>query len=150
MQSGNNNGVKVIVGLGQTGLSCARYFASKGIRFSVIDSRFSPPSLAEFRAEFPGTELELGGFSSDSLLKADELVVSPGISLKTPEIALAMQSGIPVTGDIDIFTREAKAPIAAITGSNGKSTVVTLLGEMAVKAGKHVGVGGNLDGRACT
>jgi UDP-N-acetylmuramoylalanine--D-glutamate ligase len=150
MQSGNNNGVKVIVGLGQTGLSCARYFASRGISFSVIDSRFSPPALAEFRAEFPGIELELGGFSSQSMLKASELVVSPGISLRTPEIVLAIQSGIPVTGDIDIFTREAKAPIAAITGSNGKSTVVTLLGEMAVKAGKHVGVGGNLDGRACT
>lgn len=150
MQASNNNGVKVIVGLGQTGLSCARYFAARGIRFSVIDSRFSPPALAEFQSEFPDVELELGGFNSKSLMCADEIVLSPGISLKTPEIAQAVSSGIPVTGDIDIFCREAKAPIVAITGSNGKSTVVTLLGEMALKAGKHVGVGGNLDGRACT
>jgi UDP-N-acetylmuramoylalanine--D-glutamate ligase len=150
MQAGNNSGVKVIVGLGQTGLSCARYFAANGISFSVVDSRFSPPALAEFQSEFPGVELELGGFNSESLMKASEIVLSPGISLKTPEIAQAVSSGVPVTGDIDIFSRQAKAPIAAVTGSNGKSTVVTLLGEMAIKAGKRVGVGGNLDGRACT
>lgn len=150
MQAINNNGVKVIVGLGQTGLSCARYFAANNINFRVMDSRFSPPALAEFRAEFPTVDLELGGFSFDSLLNASEIVLSPGISLKTPEIAEAIGRGVPVTGDIDIFSREAKAPIVAITGSNGKSTVVTLLGEMAVNAGRHVGVGGNLDGRAST
>jgi len=150
MPAGNNGGVKLIVGLGQTGLSCARYFAAEGISFSVVDSRFSPPALAEFQSEFPGVELELGGFNSESLMNASEIVLSPGISLKTPEIAQAVSSGVPVTGDIDIFSRQAKAPIAAVTGSNGKSTVVTLLGEMAIKAGKRVGVGGNLDGRACT
>lgn len=150
MKAANGSSVKVIVGLGQTGLSCARYFAAKDIQFRVMDSRFSPPALAEFRAEFPLVDLELGGFSIESLLQASEIVLSPGISLKTPEIAQAISSGVPVTGDIDIFSREAKAPIAAITGSNGKSTVVTLLGEMAVKAGRRVGVGGNLDGRAST
>jgi UDP-N-acetylmuramoylalanine--D-glutamate ligase len=148
MQAGSGNGVKVIVGLGQTGLSCARYFHAKGQSFRVMDSRFSPPALATFRSEFPDSEVELGGFNVSSLLQADEIVLSPGVSLQTPEIAAAIAQGIPVTGDIDIFSREANAPIVAITGSNGKSTVVTLVGEMAVKAGRRVGVGGNLDGKA--
>lgn len=148
MQAENNKSVKVIVGLGQTGLSCARYFHAKGQAFRVMDSRFSPPALASFQSEFPHAELELGGFNIHSLLLADEIVLSPGVSLQTPEIAAAIAHGIPVTGDIDIFSREAKAPVIAITGSNGKSTVVTLVGEMAVKAGRHVGVGGNLDGKA--
>lgn len=148
MQAENKKGVKVIVGLGQTGLSCARYFHAKGENFRVMDSRFSPPALATFQSEFPQAELELGGFNVNSLLQADEIVLSPGIGLQTPEIAAAIARGIPVTGDIDIFSREAKAPVVAITGSNGKSTVVTLVGEMALKAGRHVGVGGNLDGKA--
>lgn len=150
MQAMSRKGVKVIVGLGQTGLSCARYFHAKGQAFRVMDSRFSPPALATFQSEFPKVELELGGFNPDSLLQASEIVLSPGISLQTPEIAAAIAAGVPVTGDIDIFSREARAPIVAVTGSNGKSTVVTLVGEMAMKAGRHVGVGGNLDGRAST
>lgn len=148
MKAGNNRGIKVIVGLGQTGLSCARYFHAKGYPFRVMDSRFSPPALATFRSEFPEAELELGGFNTESLLQASEIVLSPGVSLQTPEIAMAIAHGIPVTGDIDIFSREASAPVVAITGSNGKSTVVTLVGEMALKAGRRVGVGGNLDGKA--
>ena len=150
MQAESRKGVKVIVGLGHTGLSCARYFHARGEAFRVMDSRFSPPALATFESEFPGIELELGGFNADSLLQASEIILSPGISLETPEIAAAVAAGVPVTGDIDIFSREARAPIVAVTGSNGKSTVVTLVGEMAVKAGRHVGVGGNLDGRAST
>lgn len=143
-----DNKVAVIVGLGKTGLSCARYFHGIGRPFKVIDSRFSPPSLAEFRSEFPGAELELGGFSQQTLLQASEIVLSPGVSLQTPEVAHARAQGVPVTGDIDIFSREAKAPIVAVTGSNGKSTVVTLVAEMARQVGISVAVGGNLDGRA--
>lgn len=148
MQVENNKGVKVIVGLGQTGLSCARYFHKKGQAFRVMDSRFSPPELATFRSEFPQVELELGGFNVESLLRAEEIVLSPGVGLQTPEIAAAVAAGVKVTGDIDIFSRDAKAPVIAVTGSNGKSTVVTLLGEMAIKAGRRVGIGGNLDGKA--
>jgi UDP-N-acetylmuramoylalanine--D-glutamate ligase len=148
MNQAQENGVKVIVGLGKTGLSCARYFHALGQRFRVMDSRFSPPALAEFQREFPDTDLELGGFSLDSLLQAEEIVLSPGVSLQTPEIASAIAQGVPVTGDIDIFSRSVDAPIVAVTGSNGKSTVVTLVSEMARHAGISVGVGGNLDGRA--
>ncbi len=138
----------MIVGLGKTGLSCARFLRAKGELFRVMDSRFSPPALGEFRREFPDVDVALGGFSRDMLMDAAEIVLSPGVSLATPEIAEAVSHGVPVVGDIDIFSREALAPVAAITGSNGKSTVVTLLGEMARGAGLHVGVGGNLDGRA--
>jgi len=140
--------VKVIVGLGKTGLSCARYFHASGESFRVVDSRFSPPGLAEFEREFPNADIELGGFSEQSLLDADQIVLSPGVSLQTPEIAMAVAKGVRVTGDIDIFSKAVKAPIVAITGSNGKSTVVTLVAEMARHAGISVGVGGNLDGRA--
>ena len=81
MQAESRKGVKVIVGLGHTGLSCARYFHARGEAFRVMDSRFSPPALATFESEFPGIELELGGFNADSLLQASEIVLRPGISL---------------------------------------------------------------------
>ncbi len=137
---------RVIVGLGKTGLSCARYFHSLGQKFAVVDSRQNPPGLVEFRAEFPYVILELGGFPEALLASAAELIVSPGISLKTPAIEAAMAAGVSVCGDIDVFSRAAHKPIVAVTGSNGKSTVVTLVGEMAKAAGISVGVGGNLDG----
>lgn len=137
---------RLIVGLGTTGLSCARWFHSRGETFSVVDSRNNPPGLAEFRAEFPGVHLHLGSFDRDLLCAADELVMSPGISLQTPEIQDAIQAGVVITGDIDIFSRHVNKPLVAVTGSNGKSTVVTLLGHMARAAGLNVAVGGNLDG----
>ena len=140
--------VKVIVGLGKTGMSCARYFQATGEPFRVIDSRFSPPELPEFEREFPDGAIELGGFSERSLQRAAEIVLSPGVSLKTPEIAKAVAAGVPVTGDIDIFSRVVKAPIIAVTGSNGKSTVVTLVADMARRASVRAGLGGNLDGKA--
>lgn len=148
MTQAMDNKLAVIVGLGKTGLSCARYFHARGRPFKVMDSRFSPPSLAEFETEFPREIIELGGFSQQSLLQAGEIVLSPGISLQTPEIAFAISQGVPVTGDIDIFSREVQAPVIAVTGSNGKSTVVTLVSEMARQVGIRVAVGGNLDGRA--
>lgn len=144
-QTGNN---RWIIGLGKTGLSCARYLRSVDQRFAVMDTRFSPPGLGEFRREFPDVELSLGGFDQNRLLQAEEIIVSPGVSIQSPEIAAAAAQGVPVVGDIDLFSRAVAAPVVAVTGSNGKSTVVSLLGEMARHAGIQVGVGGNLDGRA--
>lgn len=141
-----NKKIRVIVGLGKTGLSCARYFDFLGESFAVVDNRLTPPGLTEFRAEFPDVELVLGEFPPALLNNAAELVVSPGVSLQTPAISAAMALGVPVTGDIDIFSRAVTAPVIAVTGSNGKSTVVFLLGEMAKEAGVDAGVGGNLDG----
>lgn len=143
-----NERIRVIVGLGKTGLSCARYFNFLGEKFAVVDSRMNPPGLAQFRGEFPGVELVLGEFPAALLNNASELVVSPGVSLQIPAIRIAVELGVPVTGDIDIFSRAATAPVIAVTGSNGKSTVVSLLGAMAREAGIDAGVGGNLDGEA--
>lgn len=136
----------VIVGLGGTGLSCVRYFSSLNERFMVVDSREDPPGLEELRANFPDVECELGEFNPETFLGAKQLVVSPGLSIHSPVIEQAAKAGVPITGDIDIFSQQAKAPILAVTGSNGKSTVVAMLTEILRKAGKNFGLGGNLDG----
>lgn len=135
---------RVVVGLGMTGLSCARYFAKNQQPFSVVDSRDLPPGLDAFREEFPDIEINLGAITDDSLAHANELVVSPGVSLEEPAIVRAMDAGVMVCGDVDLFVREVSAPIVAITGSNGKSTVTTLVGQMAEAEGKRVAVGGNI------
>lgn len=140
---------RVVVGLGVTGLSCARYLAARGLPFAVVDSRANPPGLDAFRAAFPDVPLYLGDFDEALLAAAGELIVSPGVALEEPAIAAAIARGVPVCGDIDLFVRELstqpkRPPLVAITGSNGKSTVTTLVGEMARAAGLSVGVGGNL------
>ncbi len=136
--------LNVIVGLGSTGLSCARHLAARGRRFAVVDSREAPPRLAEFRTEFPDAELHLGGFDAALLGRADQLVVSPGVSLREPAIAAAIGRGVAVTGDIGLFLEEVTKPVIAITGSNAKSTVTVLTGELVKNAGFRVGVGGNI------
>lgn len=138
--------ISVIVGLGITGLSCAKYFASQGRKFKVVDTRKNPPCLKELKQLIPEAECELGEFSMQTFLAAGELVVSPGVSIKTKEIVAARKAQVPITGDIDIFSKRANAPIVAVTGSNGKSTVVAILAEILRKAGKNFGLGGNLDG----
>ncbi|MAT94714.1 MAG: UDP-N-acetylmuramoyl-L-alanine--D-glutamate ligase [Halioglobus sp.] len=135
---------RVIVGLGATGLSCARYLYRAGTRFSVVDTRSAPPGLAEMRAEMPDIAVFAGDCPEDVITGAGELVVSPGVALDQPLVALARARGVPVVGDIDLFMREAQAPVVGITGSNAKSTVTELLGQMARDAGLDTGVGGNL------
>ena len=134
----------VIVGLGQTGLSCVRYLSNLGKSLVVMDTREHPPGLDALKQEFPDITLVLGSLDTDFLCQADEIILSPGIALSTPELKQAQDSGVLVRGDIDLFAEAANAPIVAITGSNGKSTVTTLLGEMAKMAGLNVGIGGNL------
>ncbi len=134
----------VIVGLGKTGLSCARYLAARGEAFAVIDSRDAPPGLEELRREFPQVPVFLGGFDAAVLARAQRLVVSPGVALAVPAIAAAVRDGAAVVGDIELFAREARAPVVAVTGANGKSTVTTLVGEMIRDAGLHAQLGGNL------
>lgn len=139
-----SDAMRIVVGLGKTGLSCARFLARKGLPFAVVDSREQPPGLEAFRAEFPHTFLELGPLRAETLKGCSELVVSPGMALAEPAIAEALASGVVAVGDIELFVREVSAPIVAITGSNGKSTVTTLVGNMARRAGRRVQVGGNL------
>ena len=133
-----------IVGLGKTGLSSAFFLARHGIAFVVVDSRRDPPGLTELRAQLPDAVVFAGGFAAEAFAGATHLLVSPGVSLALPEIERARPSGIAVISDIDLFACMARAPVAAITGANGKSTVTTLLGFMAQKAGLQVRLGGNL------
>ncbi|MEJ2592147.1 MAG: UDP-N-acetylmuramoyl-L-alanine--D-glutamate ligase [Candidatus Thiodiazotropha sp.] len=134
----------LIVGLGKTGLSCARYLSSQGVSLAVTDSRKHPPEREMLQQLFPDLALFVGGFQPEVFQAADHLVVSPGIPLSEPLIQAAKAKGAEILGDIELFARAVKAPVAAITGSNGKSTVTTLLGEMARMAGVKVAVGGNL------
>lgn len=134
----------LVVGLGKTGLSCARYLRAQGVAVAVTDSRTEPPGLAELRAELPDVALFLGGFRPEVFAAAERLVVSPGVPVARPEIQAAAGRGVPVIGDIELFAAAARAPIVAITGSNGKSTVTSLVGMMARLAGRRVAVGGNL------
>ncbi len=140
----NSQGLQVIVGLGKTGLSCAKHLAAQGCEIAVTDSRDNPPGLDAIRQEFPTITLSIGQFDAALCAKASRLIVSPGVSLHEPAIAAAIAQGIPAIGDIELFAQAAKAPIVAITGSNGKSTVTSLVGEMAQAAGLNVKVGGNL------
>ncbi len=136
--------VAVIVGLGKTGLSCARFLAHRGVPFRVVDSRLAPPELEVFRREFPEVPVHLGSLDENRLRRATQLIVSPGVSVREPALARAALAGVPITGDIEIFARTATAPVVAVTGSNGKSTVTALVGEMAAAQGIRVGVGGNI------
>jgi len=139
-----NGKMKVVVGLGQTGLSCARYLHRCGEPFKVADSRQNPPGLHQLKAECPGAELELGEFSEETFLNAAQLIVSPGVDQHHPVIRKAVANGVTVTGDVNIFAHQVKAPMIAITGSNAKSTVTTLVGEMARADGVNVSVAGNI------
>ena len=133
----------LIIGLGKTGLSCARFLAKQGESFIVMDDREQPPELAALREQFPDAELYLGGFDTTVMASCARIIISPGISLFDPVIADIIDSGIEVIGDIELFARYADAPVIAVTGSNGKSTVTALIAEMARTAGRNVRVGGN-------
>jgi UDP-N-acetylmuramoylalanine--D-glutamate ligase len=134
----------LIVGLGATGLSCVRFLAAQGVQLAVADSRKAPPGLDAMNSEHPDIAVFLGPFDDRLFDSADRIVVSPGVPISTPQITAAHRRGVPVIGDTELFVAAANAPIVAITGSNGKSTVTTLLGDMARASGLRVAVGGNL------
>lgn len=134
----------VIVGLGSTGLACARYLSRTGQAFVVVDSRPSPPQLEALKQSLPEAQVHLGGFDLAIFRAASQVIVSPGVSLREPVLARAAALGIPVLGDIELFARAADAPVIAVTGSNGKSTVTSMVGAMVSADGREVRVGGNL------
>jgi UDP-N-acetylmuramoylalanine--D-glutamate ligase len=134
----------LIVGLGITGMSVARFLVAHGFQFSLLDSRDNPPLDKDFFQQYPDVAVFTGGFDNAALLAATHLIVSPGVSLQEKAIAQAISKGAKVVSDIDLLACAVNVPIVGITGSNGKSTVTTMLGEMAVEAGKSVAVGGNL------
>jgi UDP-N-acetylmuramoylalanine--D-glutamate ligase len=135
----------LVVGLGKTGLSCVRHLRRLGRRVTAVDSRPSPPALAAVCEEFPEVRVTLGGFPGQAFQGVADIVVSPGVSLAEPAIAQALAARIPVCGDIELFARAVGAtPVVAITGSNGKSTVTTMVADMLRVDGRRVAVGGNL------
>lgn len=134
----------LVIGLGVTGQSCVRYLARQGTPVRALDTRQRPPGLDACRRDFPDVPVHTGGFREDWLDDATRLIVSPGVPVVTPEIARQSEAGKEVVGDIELFAKAAAQPVAAVTGSNAKSTVTSLLGQMAAAAGKRVAAGGNL------
>lgn len=134
----------VIIGLGETGFSCVKYFARKNISVTVMDNRDNPPKLAEIKAQYPAMKVYTGSFAPEILADTDLLVLSPGIAKNDPNIISYLKKTAKIIGDIELFALEVRAPLVAITGSNGKSTVTSLVAEMAKQAGVKTAVGGNL------
>jgi len=134
----------IIMGMGQTGSACARFLQRQQIAFHIMDSRSQPPNLAALQAAIPNLNYSVGGFDAALLAAAATVIISPGLPNDLPALAAAKAKQVPIISEIELFARFANAPVVAITGSNGKSTVTTLLGEMAQQAGWRVPVGGNL------
>jgi UDP-N-acetylmuramoylalanine--D-glutamate ligase len=131
-----------VVGLGLTGYSVVRYLLARGLSVRVVDSRLVPPMVEQLREKYPQVDLYLGDFSA--LQDQPLLIVNPGVSLLEPELRKARRDGAHLIGDIELFVQENTKPIIAITGSNGKSTVTTLVGQMCEAGGISALVAGNI------
>lgn len=134
-------GLKVVAGLGISGVSAVNFLHEQGYQVAVTDSRPTPPGHDQIPAD---VKTSFGQLDQELLLQAEEIILSPGLAPQLPEIQAAIAKGISVVGDIQLLRRATDVPIVAITGSNAKSTVTTLMGLMAKDAGKKVAVGGNL------
>lgn len=140
----NQDSKVLVVGLGETGFSVAKFLQQQMIKFAVVDSRDKPPFKHVFLHELPDTSLFTGGFDDAAFEVATHLLVSPGVSLQQCAIQKSILMGKKLISDIDLFVCATEQPIVAITGSNGKSTVTTMLGEMANVCGVKTSIGGNL------
>lgn len=143
-----------VVGLGETGFSCVEYLVNQNVPLIVVDTRLEPPALSKLKTIYPEIPVFTGGWPVECLSRATSIVLSPGIARTHPEILKAISVDTEIIGDVELFaqllTKEAlehhtpQTPVIAITGSNGKSTVTSLVGHMAHTAGIKVAVGGNL------
>lgn len=141
----------LVLGLGDTGLSLARWLARRGARVTVADSRIAPPHAERLRAEVPDAMLVAGPYRQQEFVAAELIAISPGVPLAEPLVAAAVARGVPVVGDIELFAQALRNPQStirtrtiAITGSNGKSTVTEMVGAMCRKAGLKTIVAGNI------
>jgi UDP-N-acetylmuramoylalanine--D-glutamate ligase len=135
---------KLIIGLGRTGMSVARHLRSQNIPFAVTDSRAAPPELDVLKTMVPDVVVRTGGFDHALLDDINEVIASPGVSLREPILVEAAKRGLSLVGDIELFARATKTPVVGITGTNGKSTVTTLVALMAQACGLRAFAGGNL------
>ncbi len=133
-----------VVGLGATGYSVVRYLCARGVSVTVVDSRDNPPLKAELTKRFPNVTAYYGTLEVEAVTQAAFIVASPGVSTRVGALQQAKSNGCVVVGDIALFVQESKVPLIAITGSNGKSTVTTLVGDLCAAAGKVPLVAGNI------
>jgi UDP-N-acetylmuramoylalanine--D-glutamate ligase len=134
----------VIIGLGATGASIARYLTARGERVRILDSRAAPPGRAEVEAACPDAEIVVGSLDAKWLTDASRVLLSPGLPVDVPLAVEARRRGLAVLGDVELFALAARAPVLAVTGSNGKSTVTTLAARILEAQGLRAPAGGNL------
>ncbi|WP_041389833.1 UDP-N-acetylmuramoyl-L-alanine--D-glutamate ligase [Spiribacter salinus] len=134
----------VVVGLGTSGLACVRHLSAAGHRVAATDTRAEAPHAMTVREAHPEVDLSLGGLDETLLERAEEIVLSPGVDARLPALKRAAARRQPIISEIELFARSVTAPVVAITGSNGKSTVTRMVGAMAEAAGVEAAVGGNL------
>jgi UDP-N-acetylmuramoylalanine--D-glutamate ligase len=136
----------LVLGLGATGLSMARWLARQGACVRVADSRADPPNASQLGSELPDVRLDTGPFRFASFDAIDLLAISPGVALSEPLVKRALDTGLPVVGDVELFAqaKDAASKVIAITGSNGKSTVTTMAGSMCEAAGARTVIAGNI------
>lgn len=135
---------RIVVGLGKTGLSVARHLHRQGIPFAMVDTRDRPPGLEAFKQEFPQTDICTGALPVQWFAAASQIILSPGVDTRNPAIQAAIDQGAECFGDIELFAGANRVPVVAVTGSNGKSTVVRLVTEMASACGLYAYAGGNI------
>ncbi|MEE8255043.1 MAG: UDP-N-acetylmuramoyl-L-alanine--D-glutamate ligase [Nitrosomonadaceae bacterium] len=140
----------LVLGMGETGLSMAKWLSRIGSNIRVADNRAAPPNLSKLERAVPAARIFTGTFSADVFIGIDLIAISPGVSLAAPLVRQAVKRGVPVVGDIELFALALKSfntpkpKILAITGSNGKTTVAAMVGAMVRKAGWDTEVAGNI------
>jgi UDP-N-acetylmuramoylalanine--D-glutamate ligase len=134
----------IVVGLGQSGLACVRHLVAAHRQVAVLDTRRVPPMAAALEEDYPQVPLITGSLDDAWLARADEVVVSPGVDRRDPALRAAVDRGQPVIGEVELFARQVPAPVIAITGTNGKSTVTRMVTAMAQADGRDAVAGGNL------
>jgi UDP-N-acetylmuramoylalanine--D-glutamate ligase len=132
----------LVVGAARSGVAAALLLARRGARVTLTDRKPAVPESDTLTSA--GVALELGTHRADSFTGADLIVLSPGVPMELPEVALARAAGVPVIGELELASRWVRGPVVAITGTKGKSTTTTLVGRMLEAAGKRVLVGGNI------
>lgn len=144
-QTIENERATIVIGLGETGLSVAEYLSKNQIPFTVLDTRANPPQLAAFKQRFPNTEIYLGELEESKFSQASQVIVSPGVDINHHALRKAVKDhDCECIGDIELFARSSTKPVVAVTGSNGKSTVTSLIAELAKCANVRAYAGGNL------
>lgn len=139
----------LVIGLGETGLSLARWLTAQGAQVCVADSRATPPGADTLYKEMPQVDAHFGPFRDESLIGIERIAISPGVPLAEPFVQRAIARGIPVVGDIELLAQEIsksepKPKVIAITGANGKTTVTSMVGAMCAAAGLDTQVAGNI------